>query len=76
MEIKIPFLKAYLKKRFKPGMTWDNYGLWHVDHRVPCSKFDLTDPAEQLLSNLQPLFAEDNLKKGNRLDKPTQVRLF
>ena len=49
-------------------MSWDNYGLWHIDHRVPCVKFDLSKPIEQQkcfnFKNLQPLWAIDNLKKG------------
>lgn len=51
-------------------MTWENFGEWHIDHIVPLSKFNLTD-YEQLkiachFSNLQPLWAKDNLSKGNR----------
>jgi hypothetical protein len=57
--------------RFRPGMTWENYGpVWHVDHIKPCAKFDLTDPDQQRacfhFSNLQPLFADENLRKGGR----------
>lgn len=64
-------LRAHLEKQFTSGMTWDNYGEWHVDHIKPVTKFNLVDPAEQLLcfhfSNLQPLWAKDNIRKGNRL---------
>ena len=65
-------LKIYLKNQFTKGMSWDNYGLygWHIDHIKPCSKFDLTKESEQLLcfnyTNLQPLWAEDNFKKGSK----------
>ena len=50
-------------------MTWDNYGsYWHVDHIIPCCKFDLTDPEQQLkcfhYTNLQPLEATANLRKN------------
>lgn len=56
--------------QFEPGMTWENYGTeWHVDHIVPCSYFDLTDPEQQRICfnyrNLQPLWAKDNLEKSN-----------
>lgn len=65
-------LKSYLESKFTEGMSWDNYGKWHVDHIRPLSSFDFS--VEENLyaawhySNLQPLWAEDNLKKGNRLD--------
>lgn len=68
-------LKIYLEKQFKEGMTWDNWGVgegkWHIDHEYPLSKVDLTD-REQFLrvchyTNLQPLWASENLKKGNKV---------
>jgi hypothetical protein len=64
------FLKQYLASQFQPGMSWDNHGAWHIDHRKPCASFDLTDPAQQKAcfhyTNLQPLWAEENLRKGSR----------
>jgi hypothetical protein len=67
----IEFLKQYLESLFAPGMSWDNYGQWHIDHIQPVCKFCLIDE-EQLkkcfhYSNLQPLWAEDNIKKGSKL---------
>jgi hypothetical protein len=64
-------LKKYLEERFQLGMSWSNYGEWHIDHKYPLSKVDLTD-REQLLkvchyTNLQPLWAGENIKKGNKL---------
>ena len=48
-------------------MSWDNYGDWHIDHIIPCAAFDLTDIEQQKkcfnYKNLQPLWAEENLKK-------------
>lgn len=66
-----PTLCAHLESLFQPGMTWENYGaVWHVDHRKPCASFDLTYRFEQQacfhFSNLQPLFALDNKRKGAR----------
>ena len=72
------FLKRHLEKQFynqrktNLEMSWNNYGKWHVDHIIPLSNFDLTKSAEQFkachYSNLQPLWAEDNIEKKDRLD--------
>ena len=68
----IEFLKIRLEKQFKPGMTWDNYGLWHIDHIKPCASFDLSKPSEQRkcfnYKNLQPLWAIDNLRKSDNYE--------
>ena len=72
MGITIQELKRYIEKLFKTGMSWENYGhkTWHIDHKIPVSKFDLTKPSEQLkafhYTNLQPLWAVDNIKKSNK----------
>lgn len=65
-------LKVYLESKFQPGMSWDNYGRygWHIDHIKPLSKFNLQDPGQIKISlhysNLQPLWAKDNLKKAGK----------
>jgi len=60
--------KQYIEKQFTEGMTWENYGQWHIDHIKPCACFNLQLKREQKLcfnyTNLQPLWAKDNLKKG------------
>ena len=65
-------LKSHLEQQFKPGMTWDNYGQWHVDHIRPCADFDLSVEAEQRAcfhyTNLQPLWRHENLSKGARYE--------
>jgi len=69
----IESVRAHLEQQFKPGMTWANYGKigWHIDHIKPCASFDLSDPNQQKAcfhySNLQPLWALDNLSKGAKL---------
>lgn len=64
-------LRDHLERQFSEGMTWDNYGDWHIDHRLPCASFDLSNPDEQKVcfnyTNLQPLWAKDNLSKSDRL---------
>lgn len=67
----IDFFKQYLESKFQPGMSWDNRSNWHIDHIKPLSKFDLSK-RDQLLEacnyrNLQPMWAVDNMIKGNRL---------
>lgn len=61
-------LKVHLEQQFEPGMTWDNYGEWHIDHIIPCSYFDLTKEENQRICfnnrNLQPMWKLDNLRKG------------
>lgn len=69
-------LKCHLESQFTEGMSWDNYGDWHVDHIIPCDAFDLKDKKQQKecfhYTNLQPLWAEDNLKKSNKLNYEIQ----
>jgi hypothetical protein len=67
------FLKKHLESQFTVGMSWENHGLygWHIDHIRPCASFDLTDPEQQKqcfhYTNLQPLWAVENLRKGAKL---------
>lgn len=70
-----PFqLKAHIESLFAPGMGWHNRELWHIDHKRPCKAFDLTNPEEQKrcfhYTNLQPLWAKDNLSKSSKHDLP------
>lgn len=67
----IEYLKIHLEELFLPGMTWDNYGLWHVDHKKPCASFELSIPQQQFecfnFKNLQPLWARDNMSKKDKI---------
>lgn len=64
-------LRKHLESQFQPGMTWENYGLhgWHIDHIIPVSSAKTPEEARKLChyTNLQPLWAKDNLIKGNKL---------
>jgi len=62
-------LRTHLESQFKPGMTWANHSVhgWHIDHIIPIVSYDLTDEEELKkawhYTNLQPLWAKDNLRK-------------
>lgn len=66
-------LKQHLESLFQIGMTWDNYGKWHVDHKIPQTYFNFVRSEDEgfqdcwALYNLQPLWAIDNIKKSNKL---------
>ena len=66
-------LKEHLEKQFKNGMTWENQGQWHIDHIIPVNyKENGQEPTlEEVIkrlhyTNLQPLWASENMSKGNR----------
>lgn len=63
-------LKLHLESKFQPGMNWDNHGDWHIDHIKPLASFDLTKEDDLNLAchytNLQPLWAIDNLIKKDK----------
>lgn len=72
-------VRRYLEAQFSEGMSWSNhnFGGWHIDHLIPLVSFDLTDPIKQKeafrYTNLQPMWAGDNLRKGKKL-KDYQVK--
>jgi len=68
----IDYLWNYLESKFKPGMTRENYGKeWHIDHIIPCVAFDLSKEENQKMcfhyTNLQPLWAHENLSKSSKI---------
>jgi len=73
-------LKSHLEKQFRDGMSWDNYGEWHIDHKIPVSAFNLMCDEDikrcWSLKNLQPLFADENIRKSNKLYRPFQPLLI
>ena len=69
----------YLESLWQPGMSWKNYGDWHIDHIIPCAIFDLAKPEHQErcfhFSNLQPLWALENIRKGDRVRPADTVKV-
>jgi hypothetical protein len=63
------FLKEYLENQFTNGMSWDNRCEWHIDHIIPLSSATTEEDIYKLChyTNLQPLWAEDNLSKSNKI---------
>jgi hypothetical protein len=62
-------LKEYLEKQFVDGMTWENRCKWHIDHKIPLSSAKTEEEIYKLChyTNLQPLWAKDNIKKSNQI---------
>lgn len=62
------FLVKHIENQFKDGMTWDNKGLWDIDHIIPLSSATTQEEMYKLChyTNLQPLWTIDNIKKGNK----------
>jgi len=66
-------LIVHLEKQFKDDMTWDNYGIWHVDHKLPITSFDIQEMGDEefmkcwCLDNLQPMWGEENIRKSNKI---------
>jgi len=76
-------LRAHLEKQFKDGMTWEHFlsGNIHIDHKIPRAAFNYSHPEDidfkkcWALKNLQPLWAIDNLSKGDKINEPFQPSL-
>lgn len=66
---KPTFIK-HMESQFRDGMTWENRGKWHMDHIIPLSTAKTSEDIKKLwhYENLQPLWAEENLAKGDKLD--------
>jgi hypothetical protein len=69
--------KKWLELNFKDKMNWKNYGFygWHIDHTIPCCKFNLKDEREQKIcfhfTNMLPMWGKENLSKGGRFNYET-----
>jgi len=68
------FIRAHIEKQFTKGMTWENYGAWHIDHIMPCAQFDLSNQMHADIcfnwQNLRPLWADENHAKSDTITHP------
>ena len=73
MDFSVEDLIQHLEEQFDSGMSWDNMDKWHIDHILPVASFNFDSPDDEdfkecwALSNLQPLWAEENLAKGTKI---------
>jgi len=74
------FFYEYIERKFKehPGMGWHNRHLWHLDHIICVSSGDTEEEIIKLnhYTNFQPLWAEDNLKKGSKMISDVQLKFM
>lgn len=73
LDCDLPYFLKWMEYNFTSDMSWNNHGtLWHVDHVLPCSLYDLTTPNDQSecfhWSNMRPLHASKNNIKNNTID--------
>jgi hypothetical protein len=66
-----PFFKAYIEQRFLPGMSWENRSEWHLDHITPVASADTEKKLIKLnhYTNFRPLWAADNIRKGDKMNE-------
>ena len=66
-------LITHLESQFKDTMSWDNYGIWHVDHKLPITSFNIEEMGDNefmkcwSLENLQPMWGDENIRKSNKI---------
>jgi hypothetical protein len=66
-------LIIHLESQFKDTMSWDNYGEWHVDHKLPITSFNIEEMGDEEfmkcwdLENLQPMWGDENIRKSNKI---------
>lgn len=62
-------LKQFIEQQFTEGMSWENRDQWHIDHIVPLASAKTEARLVELChySNLQPLWASENMSKGSKI---------
>lgn len=79
----LDFFQEYISAKFEDGMSWNNYGKWHLDHIIPCNSWDLSKPEEVKMCfhylNLQPMWGPLNSSKSDKFkleDKIEYIKLY
>lgn len=73
LEFDLEELMRHLERQFQKGMSWDNFGEWHIDHIIPLSSFEIENwqspdlKAAWHITNLRPIWASENLSKGAKI---------
>lgn len=71
------YFKKTIEMQFTVGMSWNNYGDWHLDHKHPCMNFDFTKRGQQAkcfnFKNLRPLWADENRKRKKKFNKGEEI---
>lgn len=73
LDFTVEELRVHLERQFLKGMSWDNFGEWHVDHIVPLASFVVSGPDDPelkrawALTNLRPIWGRDNMSKGAKV---------
>jgi hypothetical protein len=73
--------RRHIERQFTSGMNWSNHGtVWHIDHIIPLARFNLLDPLQRRranhYTNLQPLCAIENMRKGDKIIGEHQIALL
>jgi hypothetical protein len=71
------YFKRHIEKQFTEEMSWDNYGIWHLDHIYPCMNFDFTKRGQQKkcfhYKNLRPLMGDDNRQRQRKFKNDEEI---
>lgn len=70
LDCDFEFLQLFIEEQFLPGMAWEDRSAWHIDHRVPLASAKTSEEMVALchFSNLRPMWATDNIRKGAKMD--------
>ncbi len=78
LSCSLDFFQGYMESKFQDGMTWENYGKWHIDHIIPCNSWDLSQEEEVKMCfhylNLQPMWGSENSSKKDKFNPEDKIK--